>query len=124
MSATHADKVAAVNAYVDAFAKGDPDAVVKLFAEDATVEDPIGTPIQKGHAAIREFYARSMQTGAKLSLDTPVRTAEGYAAFAFSVKLNMGGEKIIQVIDTFKFNEAGKVVEMRAFWSPENMSGF
>lgn len=120
----HAAKVAVVQAYIDAFDKSDPDAVVKIFAEDATVEDPIGTPIQKGHAAIREFYANSMKTGAKLSLDTPVRTAEGYAAFAFSVKLNMGGEKVIQVIDTFKFNDAGKVIEMRAFWSPNNMSGF
>jgi steroid delta-isomerase len=120
----HAAKVAAVEAYIDAFAKSDPDAVVKLFAEDATVEDPIGTPIHTGHAAIREFYANSMKTGAKLSLDAPVRTAEGYAAFAFSVKLNMGGEKVIQVIDTFKFNDAGKVSEMRAFWSANNMSGF
>jgi steroid Delta-isomerase len=53
-----------------------------------------------------------------------VRTADGYAAFAFSVKLNMGGEKVVQVIDTFKFNAAGKVSEMRAFWSMDNMSGF
>ncbi|MDX2274580.1 MAG: nuclear transport factor 2 family protein [Hyphomonadaceae bacterium] len=120
----HAAKVAAVEAYIAAFANSDPDAVVAIFAEDATVEDPIGTPIHKGHAAIREFYAASMKTGAKLSLDTPVRTAEGYAAFAFTVKLNYGGEKTIQVIDTFKFNDAGKVIEMRAFWSPNNMTGF
>jgi len=25
------------------------------------------------------------------------------------------------VIDTFKFNEESKVVEMRAFWGPTNM---
>lgn len=120
----HAAKVRAVDAYVDAFARADPEAVVALFAEDATVEDPIGTPIKNGSAEILEFYKFSMQTGAKLALDGPVRTAGPYAAFAFQVRLNMGGEKVIHVIDTFKFNDAGKVVEMRAFWGPENMTGF
>jgi len=28
------------------------------------------------------------------------------------------------VIDTFRFDEANKVVEMRAFWGPANMHGF
>jgi steroid Delta-isomerase len=116
---------AAVNAYVAAFEAGSADQVAALYAADATVEDPIGSPIHKGREAIRAFYAESMKTGAKLKLEGPVRVAGDYAVFPFSVNLNYdGGHKRIDVIDTFRFNEANEVVEMRAFWGPTNMHGF
>ena len=116
---------ATVYAYVEGFAKGDPALVAALFAEDATVEDPIGSPIHQGRAAIHAFYTGSMQTGAKLRLEGPVRVAADHAAFAFSVHLNFaGGDKQIDVIDTFRFNDANQITEMRAFWGPGNMVGF
>ncbi|CAD7342024.1 MULTISPECIES: nuclear transport factor 2 family protein [unclassified Sphingobium] len=116
---------AAVNAYVAAFEAGSADQVAALYAADATVEDPIGSPIHKGREAIRAFYAESMKTGAKLKLEGPVRVAGDYAVFPFSVNLNYdGGAKRIDVIDTFRFNKANEVVEMRAFWGPNNMHGF
>ncbi|QKS01409.1 SgcJ/EcaC family oxidoreductase [Sphingomonas sp. CL5.1] len=121
---SHEDKVRVVETYIAAFAKGDPEAVVALFAEDATVEDPVGSPARHGRDAIRAFYVASMATGAKLTLEGPVRTAADYAAFAFSVTLNYGGEKRVDVIDTFRFDDAGKVIEMRAYFGPANMQGF
>ena len=120
-----AKMIAAVEGYVAAFEKGDPDAVAYLYAENCTVEDPIGTPLHRGRDAVRAFYAESMQTGAKLKLEGPVRVAGEYAAFPFSVNLNYDGSaKRIDVIDTFKFDDDNKVIEMRAFWGPSNMTGF
>lgn len=111
-----------VRDYVDAFDKGDPDAVTALFAEDATVEDPVGTPAKRGHAEIRAFYAGSMATGAKLELLGDPRCAADYVAFPFAVKLEWQGRKqVIEVIDTFRVNDAGKITEMRAFFGPANM---
>lgn len=116
---------AAVHAYVAAFEAGDADAVAALYAEDCTVEDPVGTPVHRGNAAVRAFYAESMKTGAKLKLEGPVRVVGDYAVFPFSVNLRYeGSAKRIDVIDTFRFNEDNKVVEMRAFWGPSNMHGF
>ncbi|MCP1471720.1 steroid delta-isomerase [Sphingobium sp. OAS761] len=116
---------AAVHAYVAAFEAGSADQVAALYAEDATVEDPIGAPIHHGREAVRAFYAESMKTGAKLTLEGPVRIAGDYAVFPFAVHLNFdGGAKRIDVIDTFRFNEANEVTEMRAFWGPSNMTGF
>lgn len=116
---------AAVHAYVAAFEASSADDVAALYAADATVEDPIGAPIHRGREAIRAFYAASMATGAKLALEGPVRVAGDYAVFPFSVHLDFaGGAKRIDVIDTFRFNEAHEVVEMRAFWGPSNMTGF
>jgi steroid delta-isomerase len=119
---TTEQKLAAVHGYVDAFEAGSADAVLALYAEDATVEDPVGTPIKRGHAEIREFYATSMATGAKLALLGPPRCAGDYVAFPFTVTLEWGGQtSVIEVIDTFRLNEEGKVTEMRAYWGPENM---
>jgi steroid delta-isomerase len=116
---------AAVHAYVAAFEAGSADQVAALYAEDATCEDPIGTPRHVGREAIRAFYAESMKTGAKLTLEGPVRICADYAVFPFAVHLNYdGGAKRIDVIDTFRFNEANDVIEMRAFWGPTNMHGF
>ena len=114
--------IAAVHAYVDGFERGDADALAALFADDATVEDPVGTPLKRGHDEIRSFYVASMATGAKLVLDGPVRVADGHAAFAFHVPLHFDGKHMeIHVIDTFAFNADGKVREMRAFFGPGNM---
>lgn len=123
--ATPEQMTAAVHAYVAAFDKGDPELAVALFAEDAIIEDPIGTPLKIGHDAIREFYTGSMAAGAKLVLEGPIRIAGESAAFPFSARLNMGGNDMrVDVIDIFKFNEVGKVVEMKAYFGPSNMHGF
>ncbi len=119
---TTEQKLAVLNGYVAAFEVGDAEAAAALFAENATVEDPVGTPIKRGKAEIKEFYATSMATGATLELLGPARFGGDYVAFPFAVKLEWGGQKsVIEVIDTFRLNDEGKIVEMRAFWGPENM---
>lgn len=114
--------IAAVHAYVEAFARGDADMAAALFADDASVEDPIGTPLKVGKAAIADFYRASIATGAKLTLTGPVRTAADHAAFAFEVALDWQGQRQrIDVIDIFRFGGDGKIAEMRAFFGPHNM---
>jgi steroid Delta-isomerase len=113
---------AVVHAYIAGFGNGDPAAIAALFADDATVEDPVGTPIKHGKAEILEFYTGSMATGAKLELLGDPRCAGDYVAFPFAVKLEWGGQKsVIEVIDTFRIDANGKISEMRAFWGPANM---
>lgn len=119
---TDEHKIATVQAYIDGFARADAAMIADLFADDATVEDPIGTPIRRGKAEIREFYTYSTSTGARLELLGDPRCAGDSVAFAFAVKLEHEGQRsVIEVIDTFRFDDAGKVVEMRAFWGPGNV---
>ena len=116
---------AAVHEYVAAFEAGSPERVVALFADDATVEDPVGGPKQVGREAILAFYTGAMQSGAKLKLEGPVRICGDYAAFPFSVLLHWQGvDQRVDVIDTFRFNSENQVVEMRAYFGPTNMHGF
>ncbi len=122
---TPAEMEAAVHEYVAAFNAGSGARAAALFADDAMVEDPVGTEPKVGKDAILAFYNASMQTGAKLTLQGPVRICPPYAAFAFEVLLHWEGrDQRVDVIDTFRFDEAGKVIEMRAYFGPTNMHGF
>jgi len=127
----------AVQAYIDLFNAQDAQGIADLYAEDAVLIDPMGTPPKKGKAAILEFYTLAVKNGAKLELVGPTRIAGNSAAFPFKctvggmthvdgdvaveVDLPKGG-MIIDIIDTFQFNEDGKVTEMNAYWGPSNIT--
>jgi steroid Delta-isomerase len=114
---------AGMQAYIDTYNRGDVAEIVALYADDATVEDPVGTPLKSGKKAIHEFYEMAVQTGAKLKLAAPIRGSHGNsAAMAFDVELNMpAGRMVVYVIDVMTFNDEGKFTSMRAFWGPGDM---
>lgn len=113
--------VATVDAYVDAFARSDADAVVALFADDAIVEDPVGGSRLAGRDQFIPFFEGTVGSGAKITLDGPVRVGPDYAAFAFHVNLDWEGTPMrIDVIDVFRFNKECKVIHMQAFWGQDN----
>lgn len=113
----------AMQAYIDAFNRSDADSIAALYADDASVEDPVGSPVKQGREAIAAFYKMAVSTGAKLKLAAPIRGSHGNAAaMAFDVQLNMPeGEAVIRVIDVMTFNHAGKFTSMRAFWGRSDM---
>jgi len=109
---------AAMQAYIDAFNSGSVEAVLALYAEGATVEDPVGSPLKRGKAQIQAFYAHSIATGAKLSLDAPIRGSHANsAAMAFSARI---GALTVRVIDVMEFDEAGKFTSMKAYFGPSD----
>jgi steroid delta-isomerase len=115
-------KIRAVETYVAGYAAGDVDTILSIFAEDAVLEDPVGTPAHQGKAALRGFFSVGIEMEAKLHMLGEVRCAGDSAAFVFAVELKFEGvNKWIEVIDVFRFDDAGKVTEMRAYWGPENM---
>jgi steroid Delta-isomerase len=110
---------AAMQAYIDKFNSGSAEAVAALYAENATVEDPVGSPLRQGKPAILEFYKFSIATGAKLALDAPIRGSHGSAAaMAFSAKI---GPLTVRVIDVMTFDEDGKFTSMKAYFAPDDM---
>ncbi len=114
--------VAAVHGYIAGFEAGDLDAIMALYASNATVEDPVGTPIKKGHDALRTFYAMGVGAKAKLKIKGEPKVAGNEVTFSFEVHVDMGqGPVVIDVIDHMVFNYYGKITAMRAFFGPENI---
>ena len=114
---------AGMQAYIDAFNRSDYQGIAELYADDATVEDPVGSPLKNGKAEIAAFYKMAVATGARLALAAPIRASHSNsAAMAFDVQLNMPeGKAVIHVIDVMTFNDAGKFTSMRAFWGKSDM---
>lgn len=114
----YSDKVAVVNRYVEAFDKSDMNIIREIYADDAVVEDPVGSDKHVGIDAVCAFYEGGLSSGAKLVVTGPVRSAGNTAAFPFQVQI---GEMSIDIIDVFEFNDDGKVITMKAYWGPDNM---
>lgn len=118
---------AAMQAYIDAFNREDAEAIIALYAEDATVEDPVGKPPMVGKGKIADFYRMAIGTKAKLTLAAPIRASHGNsAAMAFDVQLHMPphlakGKGTIRVIDVMTFNERGEFASMKAYWGQTDM---
>ena len=51
-----ADKIKVVEKYVQAFADSDMGIIREIYADNATVEDPVGTPVHDGLEAVCAFY--------------------------------------------------------------------
>lgn len=118
VTAAHIRKV--FQQYCELLSAGDSDAIAALYAVDATVEDPIGSPIHDGREAIRAFYAAGAGI-TDLELEGPVRVAgrEGAAAMIARPK---GADGVhIETLDTMVFDDDGLITAMRAYWSNDTI---
>ena len=110
--------------YWKAFTAGDREAYVGLFTEDATVEDPVGTPVHHGKNAIGAFFdsSRALAESIELrSLDVTLVCGD-QAAFAMQVRPTIGDATyVMEAIDVMRFADDGRIASMRAFWQPERM---
>jgi steroid delta-isomerase len=116
------DQIRAVyDRYPQMVTKGDVDGIVALYAETATLEDPIGSEVRVGHAAIREFYNASAGT-ITMKRTGPVRVAGVEAATPLVVLMGSGSERsALDIISVMTFDDAGKIQSMRAYWSFDAM---
>ena len=76
---TQTEMKAALQAYIDGFDAGDADAIMALFATDAVIEDPVGSPL-KSRAEFEAFIRQGVKFGARLTLAAPIRGSHGFPA--------------------------------------------
>ena len=106
--------------YVELVTRGDFEAVAALYAEDATVEDPVGSEPHRGRAAIRDFYAASAGK-VRLELEGRVRVAGRDGAAAMVARPTGVPGVVIETLDVMSFDDAGRITSMRAYWSPDTI---
>jgi steroid Delta-isomerase len=113
-----------VDAYCAAFTNRDRAAYVGLFADDAWIEDPVGTDRHEGRDALGGFFDQmsGMADSIELRPTGPVRVAAGECAFPMQARPTMGGTTLcVDIIDVMTFDDDGKITSMRAFWDPAEM---
>jgi steroid delta-isomerase len=110
---------ATVQRYAEVFSAGDKEAYVGLFADDATLEDPVGGEVHRGKDAINAFWdlTRQMTPTIELRITGPIRVAGNEAAFPGEARPQLGDDPMmVPVIDAIAFDDAGKITQLRAFW--------
>ena len=120
--AASADRIRqVVDDYVRLVGTGTADEIVALYAADATVEDPVGTGLRTGHAAIREFYVGLEGLQQETRLITS-RIAGGEVSFHFEIVTRAGDKTYtLSPIDAMTFDDEGLITTMRAYWADTDM---
>jgi steroid delta-isomerase len=111
-----------VHRYIDAVSNGSPEDLAAFFAEDATLEDPVGGEVHIGSRAIAGFY--SAVTGVQRNCElVTLRVCGNEAAFHFRLTITAGDHRMrIEPIETMVFDDCGKVTAMKAYWSQADVT--
>ena len=123
MTATPEQIRATADTYMEGLRSGDLEKIMGLYAEGATVEDPVGGgTVHEGRDAIREFYATvtALKIDAEL-LEARVCGNDLLFNFEITTHFDKNSKATINVWDLMSHDESGKVASMRAYWTGENM---
>jgi steroid Delta-isomerase len=121
--------------YIKAWTTKDKSLLLSLFTEDATLEDPVGTPPFKGHEGIGRFWDfalsdKSRQISPRLE---EIRACgnQGILRFTMEVRLPTENKGLnLSIIEHAEFAGDGRITHLRAFWDessvgqPEGMELF
>jgi steroid delta-isomerase len=111
-----------VTRYLDFVSQGRPDDIAALYAEDATVEDPVGGEVHIGRQAIRGFYGTIENVKAKTDVST-LRALGNEAAFHWTLTIDFAGSGMsIDIISVMTFDDDGKIASMKAYWGQDNVT--
>ncbi|MEO0030252.1 MAG: hypothetical protein RIS94_10 [Pseudomonadota bacterium] len=120
---TQAAMKAALQAYVDRTNAGDAAGLVALFAPDAVIEDPVGSPV-KAFAEFPAWFGDSVAFGARLTPVAPIRGSHSNAAaLVFDVEFTPpGGNRLrIRSLDVCTFDADARITSLRAYWGPDDV---
>ncbi len=113
---------AAVDAYIERLTDGNAERIVELYADGATVEDPIGTEQRTTREQLLEFYTIIQNLDDRKATLKWKKVAGDTAVFEFTLVTHTAGMAFeITPVDIMVFNDEGKIVSMRAVWAQEDL---
>ena len=110
--------------YMARFTAEDREGWLDLFAADAWIEDPVGTPRRTGREEIGAFWDESHAVPDAIELrPLGIVTVIGdEGIFTMQARATLGGSVFgIDIIDLMSFDDEGKIATMRAFFDPTAM---
>lgn len=105
--------------YVELLSARQPETIVDLFADNATIEDPVGTEPKTGRQTLIDFYTvlASMD-----EIDVELlwsKVAADTAVFSFRLRSGAGGHRFeLSPVDIMTFDDNAKIVSLRAVFDP------
>lgn len=118
-----AERMAAVvETYVELVGSGTPEQIADLYADGATVEDPIGAEVRSTREQLIEFYGVIAAMDERSTTLHWKKIAGDTAVFEFTLRTGTGGMTFeITPVDIMVFDVDGKIASMRAVWRSEDL---
>jgi steroid delta-isomerase len=113
-----------ISSYLALFSAGDREGWLALFAPDATLEDPVGSPVLRGREEIATFWDNTflLADSITLVLVQGPGVCGNEAAFAMEARGRTGdSEIVIPTIDVMAFDDEARIRSQRAFWNASSM---
>ena len=108
-----------VSAYLARHGATDLEGVVALFADEACLEDPVGSPSLQGLKAIRSFYRETHARNGPLVVERMGSVLVGGEEIAFHVNARLArdpGARGMDVIYVVRVDRAGRICALRAWY--------
>jgi steroid delta-isomerase len=110
-----------VENYLALVASGTAEQITALYADSASVEDPVGTPAHEGHDAILAFY-KVIEPIRRSTELISFKAAGNVAVFTFRIVTYFDQITVeLEPTDIMEFGPDGLVTRMRALWGVEDM---
>lgn len=106
-------------AYAARHARNDLAGVMSLFAPDATVEDPVGSPVHVGLDSIEAFYAATHARNGTMRIERVGRLLVGGDELVVHVRAELdapGAPPAMDVIYVITVDGAGRIRSLRAWY--------
>jgi len=108
-----------VDTYINLLTDGTPEQIADLYADGASVEDPIGAPLRTTRAELVEFYGLICNLDEHKATLKWKKVVGDTAVFEFHLFTKAGDAGFeIQPVDIMVFDQDGKIKSMRAVWDP------
>jgi steroid delta-isomerase len=111
-----------VHRYIALLVDGSVEELVGMYADDATLEDPVGGEVHIGSRAIAGFYSAISTVERECEL-VSLRVSGNEAAFQFRLTVTAGDNKMrVEPIEVMVFDDRSKVTAMKAYWSSADVT--
>ena len=116
-----AEMRATVDKYLELVASGTAEQITDLYADDATVEDPVGTDPHVGREGVLAFY-KVIEPFKRSTELVSFKAAGNVAVFEFHIVTYFDTMTIeLNPVDIMEFGGDGLVTRMRALWGKDDM---
>ena len=114
----------AIETYAETFQKGDREAWLANFAEDAVHMDPATAPPNIGREAIGRFWDNTVQLAERFEFDVHdviVAGDEGVLVFTMRAHAADGGGIQFRIVDVFTIDDDGRIARQKAYFDLATM---
>ncbi|EZP74084.1 putative delta(5)-3-ketosteroid isomerase [Sphingomonas paucimobilis] len=111
---------AGLEAYVQRINDGDLKGLLSLFAPDAIIEDPVGSPVKQGEE-IAAWFSDTIAFQTRITPVAPIRGSHSNAAalvFDVTFQPPEGPRLLIRSLDICTFDAQGRITSLKAYWGP------